>query len=90
MQISRDLSIIVLRKEIQLNWNFFSFLSKEKKNVLPFFFLLFLIIRLPNELRCNICRKEHVKNDFSCSAIYKRYESDCMCVLKRHINASKN
>lgn len=37
MQMSRDLSIIVLRKEIQLNWNFF-FLSKEKKiNVLPFF-----------------------------------------------------
>lgn len=88
MQMSRDLSIIVLRKEIQLNWNFF-FLSKEKK-LMFYLFLLLLIIRLPNELRCNICRKEHVKNDFSCSAIYKRYESDCMCVLKTHINASKN
>lgn len=88
MQMSRDLSIIVLRKEIQLNWNFF-FLSKEKK-LMFYLFLLLLIIRLPNELRGNICRKEHVKNDFSCSAIYKRYESDCMCVLKTHINASKN
>lgn len=82
MQMSRDLSIIVLRKEIQLNWNFF-FLSKEKK-LMFYLFLLLLIIRLPNELRCNICQKEHVKNDFSCSAIYKRYESDCMCLENTH------